>query len=279
MSIFLLLVLLTGPVAFTARAACPALEKHTTLEVKQAAGEPNAWGTSRTIQSLQIVTLRWSTNVPNTAYGEWEIAPNGMNEQPFAKGTVPLSQPGQFGQFTIDFAQLQQQHPDKIPANAPGTAKNYHIRLVPWSSSGVIAAFISPAVKITYRSGQRLQEVGGTLTAVPQISDVRVSPNRIALLGQGILGVFLTISKPSSMIVRLSQSAPVFDSNHNPTFASGTEENSVYVSSFHTKHYVGLFDLLGETHYYYIIEVTDKEGHKAYTQGDFEMGKLRTPLG
>src|SRR6267378_1010520 len=218
LSILLLLVRLTGPVAFTARGASPPLEKHTTLEVKQAAGEPNPWDTSRTIQSLQIITLRWSTNVPNAAYGAWEIAPNGMNDQPLAKGTVPLPQPGQFGQFTIDFAQLQQQHPDKIPASAPFPAKNYYIRLVPWSSSGVLAGHISPAIKITYSSGQSLQEGGATLTAVPQISDVRVSPNRIALLGQGILGVFLTISKPSSLIVRLSQSAPVFDSHHNPTF-------------------------------------------------------------
>ena len=137
LSILLLWLLLPGPVAFTARAACPALEIHTTLEVKQAAGEPNAWDTSLTIQSLQIITLRWSTNVPNAAYGAWEIAPSGMKDQPFAKGTVPLPQPGQFGQFTIDFAQLQQQHPDKIPASAPFPAKNYHIRLVPWSSSGV----------------------------------------------------------------------------------------------------------------------------------------------
>ena len=179
LSILLVSILLTAPVTFTARAASPALEKHTTLEVKQAAGEPNAWGTSRTIRSLQIVTLRWSTNVLNTAYGAWEIAPSGMNEQPFAKGTVPVPQPGRFGEFTIDFAHLQQQQPDKIPASAPFPAKNYEVRLVPWSASGVLP-HVSPPIKITYSSGQRLQE-GGTLTAIPQITDAQVSPNRISL--------------------------------------------------------------------------------------------------
>jgi|SRR5437016_1919482 len=258
----------------------PAPPTQTSLEVKVPGGQ-SQWGSALNLHELNVVTFRWKTNAEHTAYGVWEImdhepAPNGVNEEPFATRHVdPAPQPGQFGQFRIDFAQLQQQHPDKIPARAPATAKNYYVRLVPWIANGTHSWAISPAVRISYSS--RLQEGGSNLTPILKVTDVQISPNKISLLGPGILGVFLTISKPSSLFVKLSLSAPGSDSDHNPSFTS--IENSVFVSSFHTKHYVGLFDLKGETHYYYIIEVTDKDGHKAFIQGDFEMGKLRSPLG
>ena len=146
---------------------------------------------------------------------------------------------------------------------------------MPWIANGTHSWAISPAVRISYSS--RLQEGGSNLTPILKVTDVQISPNKISLLGPGILGVFLTISKPSSLFVKLSLSAPGSDSDHNPSFTS--IENSLFVSSFHTKHYLGLFDLKGESHYYYIIEVTDKDGHKAFIQGDFEMGKLLTPRG
>ena len=256
----------------------------TFLEVKESGGQIQ-WNTLRTIHSLHAITFRWKTSAPNTSYGEWQIMdyqpqPNGMNETPFATGNVPLAPAGQFKQFTIDFAQLQQQHPDMIPANAPGTAKYYYVRMVPWTSNTTIAGSISPAVKIAYSSGSGsgsgLQVGGGGPTIVVTVTDVQVSPNQLQVPTPGMLYVSAKTSKPSSLIVRLSQSAPVLDSNHNPSFASVMVENSVHVSSFHTKHFVGLFDLKGETHYYYVIEVTDKDGNKAYKQGDFLMGKLRS---
>lgn len=277
-----LLVLLSFPLGSSAFALEPPPPTQTWLEIKMPGGQ-SQWGSALNLHELNLVTFRWKTNAPNTAYGVWEIldyepAPNGVNEQPFATKHVDLApQPGQFAQFRIDFAQLQQQHPDKIPASAPATAKNYYVRLVPWTSNGTHSWAVSPTVRISYSS--RFQKGGSELTSVLKVTDVRVSPNQISLLGPGILGVYLTISKPSSLFVKLSLSAPAFDSSHNPRFDSGKVENSVFVSSFHTKHYVGLFDLKGEAHYYYIIEVTDKEGHKAYIQGDFEMGKLRTPRG
>ena len=274
-------VMFSFPLGGSAFALEPAPPTQTWLEVKVPGGQ-SQWGSALNLHELNVVTFRWKTNAQNTAYGIWEImdyepAPNGVNDQPFASKHVPAPQPGQFGQFRIDFVQLQQQHPNKIPASAPATVKNYYIRVVPWIANGTRSWAISPAVRISYSS--RLQEVGGVLTPILKVTEVQISPNRISLLGPGILGVYLTISKPSSLFVELSLSAPVSDADHNPSFASGTVEDSVFVSSFHTKHYVGLFDLKGESHYYYIIEVTDKDGHKAFIQGDFEMGKLRSPLG
>ncbi len=279
-----LLVMFSFPFGGSAFALEPLPPDPTMLDVKLAGGQ-SQWGNARSLHGLNVVTFRWKTSASNAAYGVWEImdyepAPNGLNEQPFAKGSVPLPPAGQFGQFTVDFAQLQQQHQDKIPASAPASAKHYYIRLVPWTSGGtILAGAISPAVRISYGSNSGFQAGGSNLTIVVKVTDVRVTPNQISLLGPGILGVYLTASKPCSLLVKLSLSAPAFDSDHNPSFASGTVENSVHVSSFHTKHYVGLFDLKGEAHYYYIIEVTDKDGHKAFIQGDFEMGKLRTPRG
>jgi hypothetical protein len=274
-----LLLIISFPLAGSAFALEPAPPPQTLLEVKLPGGQ-NQWGSALNLHGLDVVTFRWKTNVEHTAYGVWEImdyepTPNGVNEQPFASKHVDLGQPGQFSEFRIDFAQLHHQHPEKIPASAPATAKNYYVRLVPWIANGSRSWVISPAVRISYSS--RLQEGGSELIPDLKVTNVQISPNRISLLGPGTLGVYLTTSKPSSLFVKLSLSAPLFDSDHHPSF--GTVENSVFVSSFHTKHFVGLFDLKGESHYYYIIEVTDKDGHKAYIQGDFEMGKLRTPLG
>jgi hypothetical protein len=49
---------------------------------------------------------------------------------PFATST-PLDPPpsGQFDTFTIDFAQQQQSHPDKIPATAPAQSEFYSRRV------------------------------------------------------------------------------------------------------------------------------------------------------
>jgi len=279
-AILMLLVPCSRSSPSSAFALDPGPPDQTLLDVKHPGGQP-LWTSSLIIRSLQSVTCRWQTSAANTAYGEWQIMdyqpqPNGLNETPFASGHSPLPQADGFRQFTLDFAQLQQQHPDKIPANAPATAKAYYVRLVPWTSNTMIAGAISPAVKITYTSGRGLQPGGGTVRAALNIERSEISPNTINVFGPGLLGVFLTTSYPTSLHVRLSQSAPLLDSNLNPAFPSGTVENSVHVSSFHTRHCVGLFDLKGETHYYYIIEVTDKDGNKAYKQGDFLMGKLRS---
>lgn len=113
---------------------------YTLLEVRQPVAQP-AWSNSRTIHSLHDVTFRWKTDVPNTAYVEWQMLdykpqPNGMFETPFATRKLMKPPSGQFQQFVIDFAQIQQQNPTKIPANAPATPKDYYIRLVPWNAGG-----------------------------------------------------------------------------------------------------------------------------------------------
>src|SRR5258705_10607749 len=100
---------------------------------------------------------------------------------------------------------LQQQHQNKIRPSPPATAKNYYVRLVPWTSNGTHSWAVSPTVRISYSS--RFQKGGSGLTSVLKFTDVRVSTNQISLLRPEIQGVYHIISMPSSQFVCYSLTA------------------------------------------------------------------------
>jgi len=267
--LMLLLLLSCLQIARTTFAFNPApLSGQTFLDVREAGGQ-NQWGNLRTIHSLHTVTFRWKTSAPNTAYGEWQMfdykpQPMGMNETPFATANLGLPVPGEFQQFTIDFAQIQQQNPTKIPANAPANAKAYYIRLVPWTSGGaMIAGDISDVVKITY------------VKSPPAPPD----PPTIKYLFTWLHGHYVTLdyvaTKPVIPVVTVSTSAPGKDTKGNPEFGKKQIVSSAFpfLSGYDADGGVQLLNLKPKTHYHFIIMVKDVKGGVAYKTGEFTTEK------
>src|SRR5205807_2288118 len=265
----LLLLLSCLQIARTTFAFNPApLSNQTLLDVRGAGGQ-NQWGSSRTIHSLYPVTFRWKTSAPNTAYGEWQMMdykpqPMGMNETPFASANLGLPVPGEFQQFTIDFAKIQQQNPTKIPANAPANAKVYYIRLVPWTSGGaMVAGEISDVVKITY------------VKSPPAPPD----PPTIKYVFTWLHGHYVTLdyaaTKPVIPAVTVSTSAPGKDAKGNPEFGKKQIVSSAFpfLSGYDADGGVELVNLKPQTHYHFIIMAKDEKGGVAYKTGEFTTAK------
>jgi hypothetical protein len=264
---------------FFIRIAVPAEPKYanpvpfvgnTVLDVRLSGGQPQ-WGNSRTLHALHTITFRWKTDVPNTAYGEWQLLdykpqPNGMNETPFAKASVALPPSGQFQEFTIDFVQLQQQNPSKIPANAPAAGKDYWIRMVPWTAGGgAVAGQISAAIKLTYVKASTPPPAPLTLNYVAEF-----------WIGGHYVDIGYGANHPVAPLITISTSAPVKDANGNPVFdkqAKIVSSSIPFLSGYEDNGEVELRNLTPKTHYHYIVEAKDEKGQKAYKAGQFTTAK------
>jgi hypothetical protein len=272
-----ILILLTLTISSIASASGPnLLDGHTLLAVKQANGQ---WGDSRTIHSLTTLTFEWKSDVPNTNFGQWQLldyapGPHDLTAQPFAvSGPLAASPANQLKQFTIDFAQMHQEHPDKVPAVASSAPKNFYVRLVPWKTQDMsdpanIAGHVSLNMKITLVSSISTGngDEPGIVTGF-KIDSASVDI-RCPVILAGAAVAFVRTSKPSFLVFQVSESAPVLDSHQHPTFPLSAIAASEHVSSFNTIHLVALFGLKNETHYFYIIEVRDSVGHQTFSQGE-----------
>ena len=266
-AILTMLVLPCWPIARTASALNPGSPPaQTWLEVRQTGGQ-DQWDNSRTIHALHAVTFHWKTDISNTAYGQWQLLdykpqPNGMNEHPFATSPdLPLPTPGEFQQFTVDWAQLQQQYTSKIPANAPANGKDYWIRLVPWTSGGaMVAGRISNAVKITYVKSAPAPPDPPTF----DYSAIFWAEGHHADLGY-------STNKPVMPLVSVSTFAPTNDAKGNPTFGNHKPVfvSLPFLSGYEKDGEVELGNLTPKTHYHYIIQAKDEKGQFAYRTGEF----------
>lgn len=275
-TILLLLVLSSLSIARSTFALNPELlSNQTLLDVRQPGGQAQ-WGRTRTIHALHTVTFRWKTSAPGTAYAEWQImdykpAPNGsMNETPFARTVVAVPALGEFQPFTIDFAQLQQLHPNMIPAAAPANAKDYYLRLVPWKTMDMtdpanISGDISDTVKITY-----------VKSPPPQPDPPTFDYSAIFWTGGHYVDLGYSTNKPVIPIVTVSKSAPVKDAKGNPAFSKNAKivyASLPFLSGYEKDGEVELRNLRPKTHYHYIIMAKDENGQKAYKTGQFTTAK------
>ena len=188
----------------------------------------------------------------------------GMSEMPFARASAGLPAPGQFQQFTIDFAQIQQQNPTRIPAKAPVNAKVYYLRLVPFTSGGaMISGEISDVVKITY------------VKSPPAPPD----PPTIEYVFTWLHGHYITLdyiaTKPVIPVVTVSTHAPGKDAKGNPEFGKKEIVSSAipFLSGYDADGGVNLVNLKPKTHYYFVIMAKDEKGGVAYKTGEFTTAK------
>jgi hypothetical protein len=278
--ILIALLLITssfGKITFAFNPVPP--DNHTLLAVKQDNGQ---WGDARTIHSLTTLSFQWKSDVPNANYGQWQLfdyppGPNDATAQPFAaSGPLTATPVNQFKPFTIDFAQIRQQHPDKFPSVPPATPKDCYVRMVPWKTQDTtnpanIAGHVSLNMKITY--------VSSTITGPgqgPTVIGVEITRADVSVFcpipAPGSIVAFVVSSKPSSLLFQVSETAPMLDPLQHPLFSSGTVAASEHIVSLNTRHLVGLYGLKVDTHYYYIIEAKDSAGNEAFTQGEFQTG-------
>jgi hypothetical protein len=264
----LLLVPFSLPIARSASALDPGPQE-TSLDVRQPGGQ-SQWGNFRTIHALNAVTFRWKTDIQGVSNGEWQLfdykpQSNGMNETPFARQCIG-SPSAQFQHFAMDFAQLRQQYPGKIPANAPATPRDYYVRVVPWTldcNTSAVAGPISDVVKITYVKSP---------PAPPE-------PPTIKYLFTWLHGHYITLdyfaSKPVIPVVTVSTSAPGKDSKGNPEFDKNQIVSSAFpiLSGYDADGGVQLVNLQPRTHYHFIIMVKDEKGGVAYKTGEFTTEK------
>jgi hypothetical protein len=185
--------------------------------------------------------------------------------QPFATST-PLNPPqsGQFDTFTIDFAQQQQAHPDKIPATAPAQPKDYYLRLLPWKTMDMtnpanVAGDISINVKITY------------------VKDTSPNPGPLTITSTSVDagGTFGVISfaatQPVVPLVSVSTFAPSKDAQGNPTFGRLriTSASLPFLGGYEKQGATQVSNLEPKTHYHYIVEAVNEKKEKAYKTGEF----------
>jgi len=263
-TILMLLVSASFPIARSALAVNLGPFDQTVLDVRQPGAQPQ-WGGSRTIHSLHIVHFRWQTTAPNTIFGAWQIfdykpQPMGMNETPFATAKVILPPPGQFQEFPIDFVQLQQQNPTRIPANAPANGKDYYLRMVPFLADGVTpSGQISDTVKITYVKSPPPSP------NPPKIEYVFAWP------GGHYVDLNYFATKPVVPLVTVSRSAPSKDAKGNPKFKKNQIVSSAFpfLAGYDAESTVEVKNLTPKTHFHYIIMAKDEKGGKTYKTGEF----------
>ena len=274
-TILTLLVLFSLSIARSRFALNPAPPSNQTLlDVRQPGSQPQ-WDSTRTIHALHTVTLRWKTSAPNTLFAEWQILdykpqPNGLNETPFARATVAVPAPGEFQQFTIDFVQLQQQHPGVIPAVAPAIAKEYYVRLVPWKTIDMtdpanISGDISASVKITY-----------VKSPPPQPDPPTFDYAAVFFTGGHYVDLGYRTNKPVIPIVTVSISAPSKDAKGDPAFGKNAKiafASLPFLSGYEKDGEAELRNLKPKTHYHYIIMAKDENAQKAYQTGEFTTAK------
>ena len=269
----LILLLCSVAISLTAFAFKPGpMGPNTSLEVRQP-GNQTLWGPSRTIHALHAVTFRWGTSVPNTNFGQWQLcdykpAPQDLMAQPFAVGDPGMvPQAGGFTQFIVDFAQLQQQHPDKIPAQAPATAKDYYLRLVPWKTMAMtdpanVSGDISINIKITYVKS----------SAPPPIPPA-IEHSTVSFKGGHFVILSYSANKPVIPIVMVSTFAPELNSKGYETFGTHKIDSASipFLSGYEKNGEVILKGLRPKTHYYYIIEANDEKklGPPTFATGEF----------
>jgi hypothetical protein len=261
-AILMLLVLGSLPVARSVFAVNLGPFDQTVLDVRQP-GAQTQWGGSRTIHSLHIVHFQWKTTAMNTAICVWQIfdykpQPMGMNETPFATAKVMLPPPGQFQEFPIDFVQLQQDNPTKIPANAPANGKDYYLRVVPSDSSGTVGQ-ISNTVKITY-----------VKSPPPSANPLKIE-YVFAWPGGHYVDLNYFATKPVVPVVTVSRSAPSKDAKGNPEFKKNQIVSSAFpiFSGYDAEGTVELRNLRPKTLFHYIIMAKDEKGEVTYKTGEF----------
>jgi len=260
-AILMLLVLSSLPAARLAFALDPGPDQ-TSLDVRQP-GAQTQWGDSRTIHALHIVHFRWKTNVLGTKTGLWQIfdfkpQPNDMNA--FSKGNAPLTMLGQFHEFTIDFVQLQQLNPSKIPANAPANGKDYYIR-VETLDANEQPGKISDIVKITYVKSP--PSPSNPLAFI--YSAVFWTGGHFVDLGYGT-------NKAVIPVITVSTSAPVKNAQGNPVFSKHAKIVSTsipFLAGYENDGVARLPGLTPKTHFHYIIMAKDEKGEVAYETGAF----------
>src|SRR6266567_2215128 len=265
--IVVFLVLFSIPNSKVRSTAAPNPDQ-TILEVRQAGAQP-AWGTSRTIHALHVLTFRWKTDVPMTNFGQWQLLdypppPQDLMAQPFATSNVgPPAPTGQFENFTIDFAAIQQQNPGKIPSTAPAQPKDYYLRLVPWKTMDMtdpnnVAGTISINVKITY------------VKSPPPPANPLSLDYVFDFTGGHYVDISYGANKPVVPIVSVSLKPPDKNAQGNPVFKGKIVGASVpFLSGYERDGEVELRGLTPKTHYHYIVEVKDEKGDKAYKTGQF----------
>lgn len=259
--IILILVLLYSLPGVRVRSTTLPNPDQTILEVREASAQPT-WVTSRTIHALHALTFRWKTDVAMTNYGQWQLLdypppPQDLMAQPFAQSNVgPAPLVGQFANFTIDLAALQQQYPNKIPPTPPAQAKDYYLRLVPWKTPEMtdpnnVAGKISINVKITY---------------VKSAAPPPVPPKFEYLTEFSIGGHYVTIAygtnKPVVPTVRIYEYAPGYTalvSEYHPPASRAYDDHGE----------VELKGLTPKTNYRYEMEVKDEKGQTSTQNGKF----------
>jgi len=274
-TILMLLVVCSLPIARPTLAFDPNPDQ-TWLDVRLPGAQPQ-WGNSRTIHALHSLTFRWKTDIATADHGRWQILDykpqsNGMNENPFALSPLPLPLALQFQPFTIDFAQLQQQYPNKIPADAPVNGKDYWIRIVPWNADEtMVAGPISDVVKITYVKSPPPPPNPPTFTFVAEF-----------WLGGHFVDIGYGTNKPVVPLITVSTSAPVTDAKGNPAFPKNAKIASSslpILGGYEKDGEVELRNLTPKTHYHYIIEAKDEKGQFAYKTGQFTTATRHVEVG
>jgi hypothetical protein len=141
--------LLCGAIAALALtpAKLPAGALATTLSVGEVTGpdKPLDWRSSKTINSPEILTFRWSTTDPDAKGGLWTVKQDGK-AAPVATGALQSAPgPGKFAQFSIDFKKF-------APAHAPSGGLTYRVTVssLPSLRAGAEPISTSSAVVIKY---------------------------------------------------------------------------------------------------------------------------------